>query len=390
MSLSTDTMETILEETDLFQGIMSQGILLNEYNTDHFPIATIQAGAPIEIFVKGADGVYLDLNESYLTVQAKITKADGGNPDAHTVGPINLPLHSMFKEVPVQLNGKDVGDPNSLYPYRAYLETALSYSEEVQKTRLLSEGWVKDLAGHMDVANPAGANTGLAAREDSWDEGATVELVGRPHVDVFQQNRLIPPGVDLHMKLVPASDAFFIMSNVNNNNFKLVIQNVMLTVHKKELTSEADLAHRELNRERSMKLPYTRVQMKTLSISANLTSFSVDNLFSGALPDRVIIGFVDDRDFAGAYGRNPFNFQRFNVSNIQFKRNGTPVPREGYKQTFGDSKYMRSYLTFQDQLGGINGDKCAALTPNEWANGYTLYAFKITDGPIGSGTTSPR
>jgi len=51
---------------------------------------------------------------------------------------------------------------------------------------------------------------------------------------------------------------------------------------------------------------------------------------------------------------------------------------------------MRSYLTFQDQLGGINGDKCAALTPNEWANGYTLYAFKITDGRIGSGTTCSR
>ena len=28
--------------------------------------------------------------------------------------------------------------------------------------------------------------------------------------------------------------------------------------------------------------------------------------------------------------------------------------------------------------------------PNEWANGYTLYAFKITDGPVGSGTKGPR
>ena len=30
------------------------------------------------------------------------------------------------------------------------------------------------------------------------------------------------------------------------------------------------------------------------------------------------------------------------------------------------------------------------LTPSEWANGYTLYAFKITDGPIGPGTYGPR
>ena len=31
-----------------------------------------------------------------------------------------------------------------------------------------------------------------------------------------------------------------------------------------------------------------------------------------------------------------------------------------------------------------------SLTPSEWANGYTLYAFKITDGPIGQGTYGPR
>ena len=31
-----------------------------------------------------------------------------------------------------------------------------------------------------------------------------------------------------------------------------------------------------------------------------------------------------------------------------------------------------------------------SLTPSEWANGYTLYAFKITDGSIGLGTYGPR
>ena len=30
------------------------------------------------------------------------------------------------------------------------------------------------------------------------------------------------------------------------------------------------------------------------------------------------------------------------------------------------------------------------LTPAEWADGFNLYSFKITDGPIGSGTAGPR
>ena len=51
---------------------------------------------------------------------------------------------------------------------------------------------------------------------------------------------------------------------------------------------------------------------------------------------------------------------------------------------------MKDYLTFQEQLGYDTGDKCVNLTPEEWSNGYTLYAFKLTDGPIGSGTVGPR
>ena len=44
----------------------------------------------------------------------------------------------------------------------------------------------------------------------------------------------------------------------------------------------------------------------------------------------------------------------------------------------------------QRQLGFGKGDKCVNLTPTEWAKGYTFYAFKVTDGPIGSGTEGPR
>ena len=31
-----------------------------------------------------------------------------------------------------------------------------------------------------------------------------------------------------------------------------------------------------------------------------------------------------------------------------------------------------------------------SLTPSKWANGYTLYAFKITDGPIRPGLYGPQ
>ena len=74
--------------------------------------------------------MYLDLNNSRLHVLAKITNADGSNIGANTAGPINLPLHSMFHEISVELNSRNVSDTSPLYPYRAYLETLLNFSKE--------------------------------------------------------------------------------------------------------------------------------------------------------------------------------------------------------------------------------------------------------------------
>jgi len=104
----------------------------------------------------------------------------------------------------------------------------------------------------------------------------------------------------------------------------------------------------------------------------------------------VVVGLLDDADFAGGYQRNPFNFQNFGVNRMELRRNGMPVPRFGYTPNFDNGQYIKDYITMQTQLGFGKGDKCVSLTPTEWAEGYTIYAFKITDGPIGSGTEGPR
>ena len=46
-------------------------------------------------------------------------------------------------------------------------------------------------------------------------------------------------------------------------------------------------------------------------------------------------------------------------------------------------------MQFLKKLECDTGDKIVKLTPTEWANGSTLYAFKIADGLIGPGTYCP-
>ena len=136
--------------------------------------------------------------------------------------------------------------------------------------------------------------------------------------------------------------------------------------------------------------PLSRVQMKHLSIPANQTSINFDNDFTGALPDLVVVGMVSDADLAGGYQRNPFNFRNFGVNRIELKRNGTSRPSAGYTPNFATGQYIKANSTFLQVLECDTGDKSVSLILFEWTNGYTLYAFKITDGSIGPETYGPR
>lgn len=396
MATTENIIESIPDEIDLFAPLLQQNVIKDDFDQEYLPVNAIQPGAPIEFSIKTADDLYLDLDESRFIVSAKITKANGTNMDNNVrAAPVNLLLHSLFREISATLNDTPVSDPNPLYPYRAYLETLLNFSEDIQKTRLITEGWAKDTSGQMAVTDLGGANNGLKDRATRFATSTVVELVGRPHLDIFHQNRLIPPGTVLRIKLIPSSNQFVCIcpapaGNGAQEEFKAAIQNVSFMIRTKRLCESVDLAIRKTLLLKNIKLPYTKVQVKHLTIPANVTSQDFDGIYDGMLPDLVIVGLVADEDFAGHYNRNPFNFQTFNVNRMEMLRNGMRTPRYSYTPNFNTNQYTKDYFQFLSQLKLDKGDKSVALTPNEWANGFTLYSFQITDGPIGSGAHSPR
>ena len=190
--------EEITSEVDLFGLIMQQNVIENELNREYAPLTTIKPGAAIEFTVKGSNEMYLDVNNSHLHVLGKITKADGTKNDANTAAPFNLTLHSIFREIAVEFNGRNVGDTSQLYPYRSIMESVFNYCKETQESRLLCEGWTKDTTGHMAVTAVGGNNAGLNTRAAIFARSTVVELIGRHHVDVFHHDLLFPPNFDLN------------------------------------------------------------------------------------------------------------------------------------------------------------------------------------------------
>jgi len=131
--------ECTKSELDLFSIPPTQTSIENGSWVEYHPLSTLADGSPIEFEVNGSGEDYIDYANTYLHVRAKITQADGADiANNAPVGPVNLFLHSLFSQVDVALNGTQITPSMNTYPYRAMIETLLSYGGDAKESQLTS------------------------------------------------------------------------------------------------------------------------------------------------------------------------------------------------------------------------------------------------------------
>ena len=139
----------------------------------------------------------------------------------------------------------------------------------MQKTRLLNEGLTKDTNGHMNDTAVGGNYAGLNAQASTFARSTLVELIGRPHLDVFHRKRFIPQNIVLHIKLILSLNDFVCKSSTpgqraQQENYKLVIDSANLIIRTKKLTSKAHKALINLLVSQNIMHHLSRVQIKHL------------------------------------------------------------------------------------------------------------------------------
>ena len=127
--LHPQSREGVKSELDLFAVPPTQRSIDEAQWIEHQPITSI------EFVVPGAGDAYIDLANTYLFVRAKVIRGAGTNlADDTPVEPVNNWLHSLFSQVDVYLNDTQVTSSSNTYPFRAYVETLLSYGAKAKKT----------------------------------------------------------------------------------------------------------------------------------------------------------------------------------------------------------------------------------------------------------------
>ena len=410
-------------EVDLFRVPPTQQSLERGRWIDYAPLSSVEnPNSAITFLIAGTDD-YIDLSKTILTVTGKITKKDGtsklGGNDQSNVAPVNNFLHSLFRQVDVYLNGKQVTPAMGTYAYRSYIETLLNYDVSAKQSQFSSALYYKDTAGHMDkvgalessrtlnyktagVSSTDGSetlyvaesgNVGFAKRHQFIKGGNRFVLSGPIFADIFMTDRLLLNMMDLKVVLNRSSDAFSLMEIGNDPAIepKVQLTDVVLKVRKVKVDQSVSDGVERMLKQTPALYPIRRVECKILTIPANLPNVRQDNIFSGIIPNSFVVELVHVDASTGEYGKNPYNFQHFGVTSVSLTANGQEIPfklltlkypkaDDGKIDPANDTEldFDEAYNTLFSGTGKIYSNAGLDITREDYPGGYALYAFDLT------------
>ena len=360
-------------ELDIFASPPLQTAIEDGEWIEYHPVTHITANSPIQFHIAGNSDYYLDLAQSYLLVTVKLKKTDGSAiVDAEKVGPVNLLLHSLFAEVEVSLNEKIITPSNNTYPYRSYFETVLNYGSDAKQSKLTAELYYMDEAAKINSLD----NEGLLARRVMVLEHGSVEMMGKLHCDIFMQPKLILNQVDCKIKLHRSKPEFYTMAT--EDKYRIEIEEAKLLIRKEKPSIAVQLAHEKALLRGNAKYPIQRTVCKVLTVPRGNLMFSQDNVYQGQIPNRIVIGMVDDAAFNGNVMKNPFNFHHYDVNYLGVYIEGKPVPHKPLTPDFEKGRFIQAYNSIFQALGKATGDHGNFISRSEYKNGYSLFAFDLT------------
>jgi len=217
----------------------------------------------------------------------------------------------------------------------------------------------------MDVVafgTDAAKNSALMKRAAFTATSNVMDMVGRIHADIFFQDRYLINEANVKIKLVRSKDAFSIMSA--NDHQTVVVKSVLFVrMRKVRLSPSVVLAHAKALENATEKYPIKRVVCKTLTIPGGYRDVNHEMLFSGQLPTRLVIGWVDNGAFNGVKTKNPFTSQHFHLVEISLYSDGQQ--QYGMKPLttdFTNKLYVRGFNTLFSGIGKLFKDEGNAIS----------------------------
>lgn len=344
----------------------------------------------LEFNVEGNAEQLIHPNKTYLRLRGKVSgiaESKTGN-DYNTVakgnvnmGFVNNIFSSIFESVDVDLNNISVTKTDRNYPYISYFDQLLHYGTEAKESTMQLIGWSTDTAGHMDAIDDE--NKGMKKRNSFFNNKQEIELIGKICSPLFKQGRVLPTMVTLRVMLKRMKERFFMMHEPGE--FKFELTEAVLMVQKTNAVPGMREAYLKMMKEGKPAVIHMRnMQVNHISISQSMSEKTIDNLFLGKIPERVIIGMVETGAYIGDPKKNPFNFQHFDLAEICMYKDGIPYPRPLIRMELPDKRWAEAYHHFLTSIKASYNRTVPGITPEEYKKGFTLFSYDMSPDQLGS------
>jgi hypothetical protein len=340
------------------------------------PLVNVRdSSSKIEFKIPGNGNHYLDLNDNFLYILVKVVAKDGSDlADDAKVGVTNLFMHALFSQLDVYFNSQLVSTSNNVYPYRAYIETLLSYGSDYKS----SQGTCALFYTDTGDGGATTGNTGYTKRKSFIHKSKTLELMDKLRFNLATQHRYILNDVTVNINLTRSPDSFSLFTESSTDEAVVKIMSASLFVRKQILYPSLILSHQKLlEKGQVARYPHKKTEVKYFTIATGSSGAVEENLFANSIPSRVVIGFIPSQAFVGQFHSNPFKFNHTNVTSIGITINNISIPIRPLALKFSEDQFLQAYYLLFTSTGIAGQDIGLSFDREDFKENNALFTFDI-------------
>lgn len=375
---------TTLADFDIFSVPPTQLTIEKNIVTEHRPISTLTESNTIEFSVTSAIDEYIQLRETmlYLKFKVNLNPASGATitgADWKKIQPVNNLLHSIFRTVDLEIEGKSINQAPQTYAYKAYFETMLGFTDEAKMGYLTAAGWFDDEENKAAVDEKVNLFTPKGTVKTDGT-GKSIELMGKIHLDLAFQPKALIGGTRLKISLIPNVKDFYLWCD-SAINPSVIFESAALYVTRSKLAYPVVEAHNLALMNGTAKYPMMRSNVRSFTVPTGTLDINLDNSIFGQIPRRMFLAMVDSKGFNGNAQENPFKFQHFNLNHLTASVDGVQYPGLAFTPDFTNGLYAREFLSVYDTLNQLTSDSSLSLSYENYVKGNVMFGFKFAPDP---------
>jgi hypothetical protein len=336
------------------------------------PLNSIQHETNIDFQIGHGETQFLH-PDVILNLTCSITDNDGTSKlkDGASVTPENNTLDSLFEHLKIQINNQNLDLDSTDHKYKCMFEHLLSFNHTAKSVFLKVRGYDTDWEEKV-------------ARFKALKGRKIFSLTGRLSHPMLNISRFLPPGMNLTITLKPSKSAFVLridskVVGTQPTAPQLVINDAYLIIKKVTPTAvQFNNYMSNLARNKTLRYQINRTQTRYINIVQGTKGLDIPGIVRGVIPRRLIFGLVDHLAMNGAYDKDPYKFEHFDLTGVNVLLNGHSV-RPAYDLNFHltedySSRCTRPYYDLIHSIGQINKTSID-ITYENFLDGTTLFAY---------------